>query len=76
MFLEYWMIAVLMVIWIAGMLHMQRVGQTEGYGRGFQMGNYNGVHATLSTLEKFGYLDEQMFKEINQKIVEDARKKV
>lgn len=69
MFLEYWMIGILMIVWIAGMLHMQKVGFEEGWSAGTNAG----VQTTFRTLERHGILNEEVFEDLAKKVAEEQR---
>lgn len=64
MFLEYWMIGILMVIWTMGMIHMQKVG----FERGWRFGTREGSLITYQALARHGILTEKVFEEFKRNL--------
>ena len=68
MFLEYWMIAILMIVWVGGMISTRR----EGYVQGFGEGSSAGVKSTMALLERHGILDEEIYGMLVEKIKKEG----
>lgn len=60
MYLEISHLVILLLIWIASMIHMHKLGIKTGFGRG----NIVGVSQTLQLLENTGVLTKEGYEKI------------